>query len=180
VVNRAVFLDRDGVINHPIVRDKKPYAPRSFCDFKLIEGIEDSVIKMSNLDFLIFVVTNQPDIGNGLVDRVEVEKMHASLAFLPIEKIYICPHSQNEGCVCRKPRAGMLFQARDEYDLNLSESFFIGDRISDMEAGSAANCKCVFIDYNYKETGALEADYICSHVSQTIKFIEGCVDSYDR
>ena len=78
MVKPAIFLDRDGVINKPIVLNGKPFAPRKFDDFILLPGVELAISEMVKMGFLVFVVTNQPDIGNGLVDPNEIKKMHST------------------------------------------------------------------------------------------------------
>ena len=173
MVNKAVFLDRDGVINLAKVRGGKPYAPQKAEDFVILPGVEDAINRISALGYLILVVTNQPDINNKQVDPAELNFMHDRLAHLPIEKIYICPHSQNEGCFCRKPKPGMLFQARDEFNIDLSRSYMVGDRQSDMQASKAAGCTSIFIDRNYAETKLVIYDLICYDL---VEFSELLVD----
>lgn len=177
MVNRAVFLDRDGVINYSEVRDGKPYAPRVARDFILLPGVENAIVDIKSMGYQIIVVTNQPDINNKLVNPLEIEKMHRRIAHLPISKIYVCPHSQNEGCVCRKPRPGMLFKAREDFNIDLTKSFMLGDRQSDMEASKSAGCKSVFIDKNYKETKDVYYDMLCSDItdfSYMLRGLENC------
>ncbi len=150
---KAVFLDRDGVINRSKVIDGKAYAPRALSEFELLPGVKEACDALVKADFLLFVVTNQPDIGNGLVSREIVEQMHHTvLAALPITKIYTCPHTQQEGCACRKPKPGMLLAAQQEFALDMAQSFMVGDRYSDVCAAIAAGCEPVFIDYHYVET----------------------------
>ena len=153
VRHKAVFLDRDGVINRAIIRDGKPYAPRELSEFEVLPDVERACEALVGAGFLLFVVTNQPDIGNGLVSVDIVEKMHQKLlTLLPITKIYTCPHKQGDGCECRKPKSGMLLAAQQEFLLDMAESFMIGDRYSDICAGITAGCKSVFIDNHYFET----------------------------
>ena len=153
MANKAVFLDRDGVINRALVRDGKPYAPRSLEDFEILPDVAKAIQRLKAAGYLIFVVTNQPDIGNGLVDKAVIEQMHAQLyAALPITKIYMCPHRQDEGCECRKPRPGMLLAAQQEFDVDMGASYMVGDRYGDVQASLAAGCRPIFIDKNYIET----------------------------
>lgn len=150
---KAVFLDRDGVIIRSILRNGKPHAPTTLADFALLPDVETAVRDLADAGFLIFVVTNQPDIGNGLVAPEIVEQMHKELMqTLPIKKIYMCPHSQKEGCTCRKPKPGMLLTAKEEFGIDMAASFMVGDRYSDVLAGIAAGCAPVFIDNDYVET----------------------------
>lgn len=171
MVAKAVILDRDGVINHAVVIEGKPFAPRKVSDFIILPGVEDAIVNISGLGYLIVVVTNQPDINNNLVGQAEVDAMHKELGHLPIERIYVCPHRRDEFCACRKPKPGMLFQARDELDLDLSKSFMVGDRQSDMEASNSAGCISVFIDYKYKETSEVIYDFICRDLGDFYKLL---------
>ena len=140
------------------MKDGKPYAPRRLEDFEILPQVPEAIQALADAGYLIFVATNQPDIGNGLVDAAIVEQMHAQLmARLPIEKIYVCQHSQKAGCDCRKPKPGMLLQAQHAYDLEMSTSYMIGDRAGDVAAGLAAGCTPIFIDKNYIETPDLGA-----------------------
>jgi len=173
MVNKAVFLDRDGVINQTEVRDGKPYAPRKIEDFIILPGVEDAIVNIKALGYLVVVVTNQPDINNNLVDSAAVEAMHNRLAHLPIDKIYVCPHTRDEGCFCRKPKPGMLFQARDELNIDLSKSYMVGDRQSDMQASIAAGCTSILMDYNYPETQLQIYDFICYNLIEFYELLLG-------
>ncbi len=149
---RAVFLDRDGVINRSEVRNGKPYAPRELAQFRLLPGVIEAVKALKQAGLLVVVVTNQPDIGNGLVDAKVVDAMHAKLRrLLPVDDIKMCPHRQDEGCECRKPRPGMLLEAAREWNIDLESSFMVGDRGGDIVAGQAAGCYTVFINRGYSE-----------------------------
>lgn len=151
-MHRAVFLDRDGVINRAEVRDGKAYAPRSLADFRLLPGVKKAVADLKAAGLLVVVVTNQPDIGNGLVDAATVDAMHARLKRdLAVDDIRVCPHSQSAGCDCRKPRPGMLTAAADALDIDLKKSFIVGDRRGDIVAGQAVGCYTFFLDRGYAE-----------------------------
>ena len=102
-MNRAVFLDRDGVINKAITIDGKGYAPRLLKDFKIFPKVKNDVIKLKKRGFKVFVITNQPDIGNKLIKKKTLNEMHSFLkAKVPIDKIYFCPHTKNDRCKCWK------------------------------------------------------------------------------
>lgn len=148
----AVFLDRDGVINRCEVRNSKPYAPRHLTDFRLLPGAAAAVCDLKDAGLLVIVVTNQPDIGNGLTDPAVVEAMHDKLRrAMPIDGVMMCPHRQNEGCDCRKPKPGMLLRAAKKWKIDLKKSFMVGDRWGDVVAGQAAGCYTLFINRGYKE-----------------------------
>lgn len=148
----AVFLDRDGVLCPPIVRNGKAFAPTSLEDFRLVPDAAASVASLKAAGFLVIVVTNQPDIGNGLVSEKLVEQMHERLrAAVEVDDIVTCPHSQTAGCSCRKPLPGMLLDSARRFSIDLDESFMVGDRASDVAAGESAGCRTIFIDHNYSE-----------------------------
>lgn len=160
---RAVFLDRDGVLNATAVVNGKPVAPCRLEDFRLLPGVGETVRRLRRAGFFICIATNQPDIGNGLIDPTVVAAMHARLyRSLPIDALQMCPHSQRADCPCRKPKPGMLLAAAKRYHLDLTRSYMIGDRDSDVLAGAAAGCYTIFIQRGYADTRQylLTADYV--------------------
>jgi D-glycero-D-manno-heptose 1,7-bisphosphate phosphatase len=159
--NRAVFFDRDGVLNRSDVRDGKPYAPRSVDRFHIFQDAPALLHSLKAAGFQLVVVTNQPDVGNGVVERHVVETMHEKLRqALPVDEIHCCFHAQNDGCECRKPKPGMLQDAARSLDIDLSNSFMIGDRKGDIIAGARVGCYTIFIDRHYNETEKpLNPDY---------------------
>ncbi|MEO5341284.1 MAG: HAD-IIIA family hydrolase [Magnetococcus sp. MYC-9] len=149
---RAIFLDRDGVLCRSLVRDGKGYAPRSLAEFAIYPEAPTAVGLLKAAGFQIVVVTNQPDIGHGLVTEVCVASMHQRLqAAMPIDLILTCPHRQEEGCGCRKPRPGLLEEAVRRLSIDAGRSFMVGDRSSDVVAGQALGCVTLFIDRHYRE-----------------------------
>jgi D-glycero-D-manno-heptose 1,7-bisphosphate phosphatase len=152
VGRRAVFLDRDGVINRASVRNGKPYPPRSLAELEILPGVPEALARLKAVGFRLIVVTNQPDVARGTQTRAEVEAMHAVLtAQLPLDEIRACYHDAADGCDCRKPKPGMLIAAAHDSHLDLSASYVIGDRWRDIEAGQRAGCTSLFIDYQYAE-----------------------------
>ena len=146
----AVFLDRDGVIVRGELRNGKSYAPRTLKDFRLLPGARDAVGALHDRGFLVIVVTNQPDIGNGFIDAGVVEAMHKIIRRkLAVDAIELCPHRRTDDCSCRKPKPGMLLAAGNRLSVNFSKSYMIGDRCSDVIAGEAAGCYTIFIDRGY-------------------------------
>jgi D-glycero-D-manno-heptose 1,7-bisphosphate phosphatase len=150
----AVFFDRDGVLNHAFVRDGKPYAPRDLSEFEIVGNGRQDLLRLKGMGFVLLVVTNQPDIARGTQTRGRVDEMHEKLRReLPIDDVFVCPHDNNDGCSCRKPAAGLLFEAAEHYGLDLRESYMVGDQWRDIDAGHAAGCTTILIDYGYKERG---------------------------
>jgi D-glycero-D-manno-heptose 1,7-bisphosphate phosphatase len=153
-MRRAVFLDRDGVINRATVRDGKPYPPRSTEQTEILPGTGEALERLKRLGFLLIVVTNQPDVARGTQSRAEVDRIHAALsAQLPLDAFFVCDHDDRDGCVCRKPKPGLLLAAAAQYGVSLEASFLVGDRWRDVDAGHAAGCKAIWIDYGYRERG---------------------------
>jgi D-glycero-D-manno-heptose 1,7-bisphosphate phosphatase len=168
----AIFLDRDGVLNHSKVRNGKPYAPTKFIDFKILPGALEALNKLKKSGFALAVVTNQPDVGSGSVEKETVAQMNADLILkLPIDVVKVCYHSQTEGCTCRKPEPGLILEATAEMQLDLSRSYMVGDRWSDISAGKRAGCTTVFIDYNYSEKLVDQPDYKAASLTAAVDLI---------
>lgn len=172
VVVRAVFLDRDGVINANVERDGKPVAPTSAKDFRILPGVEDAVAALKDAGFLIVVVTNQPDIGTGRTPLSELEAMHAEIKRrMPINAIKACFHVDADNCPCRKPKPGMITEAAAELNISLADSHVVGDRWRDVEAGRAAGCRTFFVDYGYPQDGPLHPDRTVHSLPEAARMI---------
>jgi len=170
--NKAVFLDRDGVLNRAIVRDGKPYPPASLAEFEILPGTKEALDKLKAAGYLLIVVTNQPDVGRGTQQKSIVEEMHEVLrTILPLDEIYVCYHGYDGECECRKPQPGMLLAAAREFKIDLKKSFMIGDRSKDIEAGKAAGCKTIFIDYQYSEKLKFLADLEIDNFQEVLSAI---------
>lgn len=151
-LRRAVFLDRDGVINRAIVRNGKPFPPSGMDELELVPEVASSLVALKAHGFALYVITNQPDVTRGTQTREAVENIHQTLSSsLPIDDIFVCYHDDNDECACRKPLPGLLLEARRKHNIDLSRSFVVGDRWRDIDAGHNAGCKTVLIDYGYRE-----------------------------
>lgn len=151
-MNRAVFLDRDGVINRAVIRGGRPYPPAGVEELELIPGVREGLAALKSLGFLLIVFTNQPDVARGSATREAVERIHEELrAGLPLDDVLVCMHDDRDACGCRKPKPGMLLAAAEKHAIELSASLVIGDRWRDIEAGRAAGCTTILIDYGYAE-----------------------------
>ena len=169
---RAVFLDRDGVINRTLVRDGKPFPPRNIGELEILPGVGEALKRLHNAGFKLIVVTNQPDVARGTQTRETVEEINAALqSSLPIDEFRVCYHDDADQCACRKPRAGALLQSAQEFGIDLKASFMIGDRWRDIEAGRSAGCKTIFIDYHYAEKERVEPDHHACHLADAIEWI---------
>ena len=151
VIMRAVFLDRDGVINRATVRDGKPYPPGTLDELEVLDGVPDALSKLREAGFRLIVVTNQPDVARGTQTRETVEAMHSRLTSeLAVDEVVACYHD-GDACDCRKPKPGALLDAARRHGLELERSFMVGDRWRDIEAGQRAGCQCLFVDHGYRE-----------------------------
>ena len=151
-MKRAVFLDRDGVINRAVVRDGRPFPPRSTSELEIIPDAREALLRLRGEGYMLIVVTNQPDVARGTTPRSAVEEINDRLASeLPIDEFLVCYHDDREACDCRKPSPGGLLDAARRHEIDLKSSFMIGDRWRDIEAGQRAGCVPLFIDYGYAE-----------------------------
>ncbi len=143
---RAVFLDRDGVIN----RNRPDYV-KAWEEFEFLPGALKALERLAGSPFYIVVVTNQSAVGRGLVSRGDIDGIHTRMerairgARGRVDAIYYCPHTPADGCDCRKPRPGLLFQAAEKLQLDLAASYLVGDDLSDAEAALAAGVRPVLL-----------------------------------
>jgi D-glycero-D-manno-heptose 1,7-bisphosphate phosphatase len=151
-MRRAVFLDRDGVVNRAVLRDGKPYPPSSLADLRLLPGVREACRRLREAGFALILITNQPDIARGTANASEVGEIHSRLRrFLELDDVRVCPHDDDARCDCRKPKPGLLLDAAHTWNIDLESSFVVGDRWRDVEAGQRAGCQTIFVDYGYRE-----------------------------
>lgn len=151
-MRRAVFLDRDGVVNRAVLRDGKPYPPSTLADLRLLPGVREACRMLREAGFALILITNQPDIARGTANASEVGEMHSRLRrFLQLDDVRVCPHDDDARCDCRKPKPGLLLEAAQTLGIDLASSFVVGDRWRDVEAGQRAGCQTLFVDYGYRE-----------------------------
>ncbi len=142
----TIFLDRDGVIN----QNRSDYV-KSWSEFDFLQGSKEAIAMLTRAGHRIVVSTNQASIYRGMTSVDVVDDIHhrmmSEVAQIGgrIEKVYYCPHGKDEGCFCRKPRPGMLLQARDELGIDMNDALFIGDSITDIRAGLAAGIPVILV-----------------------------------
>lgn len=143
---RAIFLDRDGVI----CENRSDYV-KSWREFKFLPGAKQSLAALRYLGLPIIVVTNQSAIGRGIVQTDIVERIHKRMVAEiqayggHINRVYCCPHHPEEGCNCRKPQSGMLLQAAQELEIDLAQSYMVGDAVTDLTAGQQVGCHSILV-----------------------------------
>lgn len=149
----AVFLDRDGTLN-----EERGYVYRVE-DWAWIPGAVEAIKGFNQLGFLVIVVTNQAGIARGYYGHEDVKRLHlhvqvsAASRGAIIDGLYYCPHHSKYGedsdCNCRKPRPGLLYQAQEDYNIDLQTSFIIGDKASDIDAGTSVGATGILVETGY-------------------------------
>ena len=149
---KAVFLDRDGVLNEALVRDGKPYPPLTVDQVVVPSDVPDALARLRRNGFRLIMVTNQPDIARGSQSRETVHAINRHLqTLLQLDGAETCEHDDADNCDCRKPKPGMLLRAANRDRIALAESFMVGDRWRDIEAGRRAGCRTILIGGGYEE-----------------------------
>lgn len=151
-MTRAVFLDRDGVLNEARVVDGVPRPAEGLDDLRILPDARAGCERLREAGFLLICVTNQPDIARGTLARAAVDEINALLASeLGLDEVVVCPHDDADDCDCRKPKPGMTLRAARRHGIDLRRSFTVGDRWRDVEAGRNAGTATVFVDRHYDE-----------------------------
>ena len=178
VLRRAVFLDRDGVINDTVDRGENFFvkgkqvrwtAPWRHDEFHLKNGVATALKELGRSSFLKILVTNQPDVIYENMSQLEYDKIMADVKKLPLDDIFVCAHGRDDGCECKKPKPGMLLEAAKKWGIDLQNSFIVGDSESDVKAGQAAGCKTILIDDSQNKD--IAADIHVTNLSEAVEYI---------
>ncbi len=170
--NKAVFLDRDGVLNQAVIKQGKPYPPATLSELIIPHGVNQALVALKSAGFFLIGATNQPDVSRGTTSRAHVDAINATLMeTLPLDEILVCYHDDMEHCVCRKPKPGLLVYAAEKYNLSLPHCFMIGDRWRDIDAGQNAQCKTIWLDYQYDEKRPNNPDFITTTLEDAADWI---------
>jgi D-glycero-D-manno-heptose 1,7-bisphosphate phosphatase len=169
---RAVFLDRDGVINRAVIRQGRPFPPSGLGELEILPGVREALDQLKAADFALIVVSNQPDVARGTATRQSVETIHHRLAeSLPLDDFRVCYHDSADACGCRKPEPGLIVNAARDRGIRLKASFLVGDRWRDIEAGRRAGCTTFFVDYGYDEPQPEACDYRVKSLAEATQII---------
>jgi len=167
--NRAIFLDRDGIINQNA--DIHEYIT-CWREFKFLPGVLNSLAELAKTNYKIIVITNQRGVALGKINLSDLNQMHVNMVSQiknkggRIDKVYFCPHNFNE-CNCRKPLPGMLDLVANEFDIDLNNSWVIGDSQNDIELGKSRGCKTIYIG----KKNEYNADFYVKDLQEAIKKI---------
>lgn len=165
---RAMFLDRDGVLNKAVYVDGKSYPPTDTESLEIVPGAREAIARLRQAGYLCICVTNQPDVARGTRTRENVEAMNRKVRDeLELDDLFVCLHDNADTCSCRKPKPGMLLAAAEKWGIDLSKSWMLGDRETDMIAGKAAGCRTVFIA-SHKIIDSIHADFISKNIIEAV------------
>tara|TARA_B100000949_G_C14276579_1_gene449779 strand:- start:1069 stop:1566 length:498 start_codon:yes stop_codon:yes gene_type:complete len=154
---RAIFLDRDGVINK-----KRDDYVKSIDELEIFPFVASTIKKLNNANFKVIVITNQSAINRNIITHKKVEQIHLTIQnYLKknqsfIDAFYYCPHRPDENCICRKPKPGLLIKAIQDFKINPKESWMIGDSNSDLESGRLVGCNVMKINNHVNLEKAVE------------------------
>jgi D-glycero-D-manno-heptose 1,7-bisphosphate phosphatase len=166
-LTRAVFLDRDGVLNRTFVRGGTSHPPASVGELEVLPGVPEACARLAGLGLPLICVTNQPDVARGAQTLDGLEAIHRALrARLPLLEIRACTHDGADGCACRKPKPGLLRDAAEAHGIDLAASFMVGDRWSDVEAGRAAGCATFLIDPDGDQRARCRPDHLVADLRE--------------
>ena len=169
---KAVFLDRDGTINI-----NEPEYVHKIEDFKVFRETIPALKKLSKTDYKIIIITNQSGIARGYYTLAQMKKLHKWMLSefkkkdIRIDGIYYCPHGPDDNCSCRKPKPGMLLKAGQDFGLNLSKSWLVGDGSVDIIAGREVNVKTIKIGGKMKKEFKLEPNYYADNLLEAVEII---------
>jgi D-glycero-D-manno-heptose 1,7-bisphosphate phosphatase len=171
IKTKAIFLDRDGVLNKAIVRNRKPYPPSTIDELEILEGVYEGVELLKHSGYRLIVITNQPDVSRGLTTIEKVNEINNSIIqLLNVDEIMCCFHDDNENCECRKPKPGMILEAVKKWNIDLSVSYLIGDRWRDIQTAKNIGITSILIKYDYDEK-KINADFECNNLEEAANYI---------
>lgn len=167
-MKKAVFFDRDGVLVPTYIRDGRPFAREDLKVSDIFEEAFPLIADLKKAGYVVTLATNQPDVATGAISQSMVEDFHKELLeALRLDFIGVCYHIDQDQCLCRKPKPGLLLEAARQLNIDLSKSFMVGDRWRDIDAGHNAGCKTIFLDHGYTERApSRPADYTIRRLAE--------------
>jgi D-glycero-D-manno-heptose 1,7-bisphosphate phosphatase len=166
----GVFIERDGVLNKVRIERQQQVRPLTVSDFKINEAAAPFLKKLKAAGMRVIVTTNQPDVSRGDLSRRELDLMHLFLRrALPLDDIFLCPHDEADRCHCRKPKPGLLTEAKFKWQIDMDRSFVISDKWQDSEAARACGCTSLLIDSPW--IGAVHHDFVLPDLDSVVNKI---------
>lgn len=160
------------MINRALVKNGRPYPPMQLVDLEVLPGVQTSLLSLRRAGYILIVVTNQPDVARGILSRQAVEEIHRLLKNqLTLDEFRTCYHDDSDCCACRKPKPGALLSAAEDHEIDLAQSYMVGDRWRDIEAGRRAGCRTIFIDHGYEEVKPEQFDFKVGSLAQATDII---------
>jgi D-glycero-D-manno-heptose 1,7-bisphosphate phosphatase len=171
IKTKAIFLDRDGVLNKAIIINGKPYPPSTVDELEIPKDVYEGIELLKHSGYKLIVITNQPDVARGTTTIEKVDKINdAIVKHLQIDQVISCFHDDCDNCSCRKPKTGMILEAVKKWNIDLSFSYLIGDRWRDIQTAKNVGLSSILINYDYDEK-KINADFECSNFEEAANFI---------
>lgn len=169
---RAVFLDRDGVLNETVLRNGVPHPPETLRDLDVVPGVDGACRALKRAGLVLVMVTNQPDLARGTATPAVVNAINTALERrLGLDGVFMCPHDDADDCPCRKPRPGLLLDAAARWNVRLDASVMVGDRWRDIEAGRRAGCATVLVRRDSAERSTVIPDRVVDTLGDAVPWI---------
>lgn len=171
-MNKAIFFDRDGVLIKPIIVKERPFSISRMSQLEFIINDKTYFDELRKYGYKLIIITNQPDVARGEISRTFVDEVNSMIVKkFALDGCYVCDHDNDDECLCRKPKNGLLLNAARDFNLDLSKCIMIGDRWKDIDAAEISGCKSIFIDYNYNEKKPTNFTLSTSSLLEAIKKI---------
>ena len=169
---RAIFLDRDGVLNAALVRQGKPHPPENLAEVRVLPDVTEACDLLRAAGFVLIMVTNQPDVVRRIQSREMVEAINAEICeAVQLDDTRICYHDDVDNCGCRKPKPGLLTDAAHAWNIDLRQSFMVGDRYKDIDAGTRVGCTTILVDHHYDEEFPTHPDARVASLKEAAQWI---------
>ncbi len=173
-LSRAVFLDRDGVVNQVKLVQGLPKPPSDIKEIEILDGVSEAIEILLSAKFIPVIITNQPDVSRGTISHRAADQINKKIQKLTgIKFAYTCFHDDIDRCLCRKPLPGLIYQAAFDLHLDVHQSYLVGDRWRDIQAGQVAGCQNFFLDYSYPELQPKEPFTRVYSLLQAVRLILG-------
>lgn len=172
---KAIFLDRDGTINAGVPKYERV---DNIEKVEILPGVLEALEQLAKLDYKVFIVTNQAGLAEGIITEADFDRINTEIqrqiapSGIRIERTYVCPHGEDDICECRKPKPKLLQDAAEEYDLDLSQSWMIGDRVTDVMTGVNAGTRTILVKTGVTSVESEHATRTAGSLLEAIQYIQ--------